>query len=217
MIQTTGTGDVGGRLLAALTARVHLVDPRLRARIAGLCEGRTPPDEVESLAGEIVNVVALFGGASASRLLEEIDAETDGTLHLSPRDAVIPIEREGSVVQARQQAGALAAKLGFRVVQRTKIATATSELARNIHMYVGRGEIAIHVVASPRAGMRVRATDLGPGIPNLDDVLAGRIASKRGMGLGLRGVKAMSDDFTIESRPGHGTRVTAFFSLASRL
>ena len=210
----TQTGDaaaLSSRLLDALTARVHLVDQRLRDRIVAMKGGRTPRDEMEALIGDIVNVVALFGGTSAGRLLREIDAETGQALRLAPRDARVRIEEEASVVEARRQAGLIATKLGFRVVHRTKIVTATSELARNIHMYAGAGEIEIHIVSAPRAGMRVSASDKGPGIPDLDGVMGGRARSKRGMGLGLRGVKAMADDFTIDSGPGRGTSVSALF------
>jgi serine/threonine-protein kinase RsbT len=147
---------------------------------------------------------------NAPRLLREIDAETGGLLDLSPRDVVVRIEGEGSVVEARRQAGLFASKLGFRAVLRTKVVTATSELARNIHMYVGPGEIAIRNVASPRMGMLVRATDAGTGIPDVEQVLAGAVRSKRGMGLGLHGVKAMADDFTIRTGPS-GTSVSALF------
>ena len=204
------SGDLGRRLLVALTARVHLVDPRLRERISAVGATRLPRDQLDSLVGEVVNVVALFGGTNAARLLQEIDAETGGELSLAPRDAVVPIVEEASVVEARRQAGLIATKLGFRAVQRTKIVTATSELSRNIHMYAGTGEIAIRVLAAPRAGMLVRAADSGSGIPNVEQVLTGAVRSKRGMGLGLQGVKAMADDFTITTGPG-GTTVSALF------
>ncbi len=204
-------GDLARRLLGALTTRVHLVDPRLRERIAGLSSGRTPREELDDLVGDVVSVVALFGGPSAAKLLREIDAETGGALSLAPNDTVIRIDAEASVVEARRRAGLIATKLGFRVVQRTKIVTATSELARNIQMYAGTGEIGIKIVSAPRPGMLVRASDAGPGIPNLDDVLAGTARSKRGMGLGLHGVKAMADEFTIATGPGRGTKVSALF------
>lgn len=211
MIQTALPSDLGPRLLAALTTRVHLVDPRLRQRIAVLGAAPVTPDELDGLVGEVVNVVALFGGAGAGRLLRELDAQTGGVLALAPRDVVVRIETEAAVVEARRQAGLIATKLGFRVVQRTKIVTATSELARNIHMYAGTGELAIRIVAAPRPGMLVEASDLGPGIPDVDAVLAGATHSKRGMGLGLRGVKAMADDFAIVTGPGKGTSVRAVF------
>jgi serine/threonine-protein kinase RsbT len=204
------SGDLGRRLLAALTARVHLVDPRLRDRISAVGATRLPREQLDSLVGEVVNVVALFGGTNAARLLQEIDAETGGELSLAPRDTVVPIVEEASVVEARRQAGLIATKLGFRAVQRTKIVTATSELSRNIHMYAGTGEIAIRVLAAPRAGMLVRAADSGSGILNVEQVLTGAVRSKRGMGLGLQGVKAMADDFTITTGPG-GTTVSALF------
>lgn len=211
LLQPGDLGSLSRRLLSALTARVHLVDARLRDRIAALGRGPVPRDELEALLGDVVNVVALFGGASAGRLLREIDRETGGALRLAPEDAVVRIEEEASVVEARRQAGLIATKLGFRVVQRTKIVTATSELARNIQMYAGTGEIALEIVSAPRTGVRVRARDTGPGISDLDEVMAGRTRSKRGMGLGLRGVKAMADDFSIASGPGRGTAVSALF------
>jgi serine/threonine-protein kinase RsbT len=210
MTPNTETVDLGRRLLAALTARVHLVQNRLRDRIAALDPVRLPRDQLDALVNEIVSVVALFGGTDAPRLLREIDAETGGVLGLAPREVLVRIEEESSVVEARRQAGLFAAKLGFRAVQRTKVVTATSELARNIHMYVGTGEIAIRHVASPRMGMLVHATDSGPGISNVEQVLAGAVRSKRGMGLGLHGVKAMADDFTIRTGPA-GTSVSALF------
>jgi serine/threonine-protein kinase RsbT len=211
MTPTPLPSDLGPRLLTALTSRVHLVDARLRARLASLGGAPLSRDELDGLVGEVVNVVALFGGAGAGRLLRELDAETGGALELAPRDVVVPIEVEAAVVEARRQAALVATKLGFRVVQRTKIVTATSELARNIHMYAGTGEIAIRLVAAPRPGMAVEARDRGPGIPDLDAVLAGAIRSKRGMGLGLRGVKAMADDFAVTTAPGKGTAVRALF------
>ncbi len=206
-----GASDLAQKLLGALTARVHLVDPRLRDRITGLDPGRTPRDELEDLVGEVVNVVALFGGTDAGRLLREIDAETGGALSLAPSDTVVRIDAEASVAEARRQAGLTATKLGFRVVQRTKIVTATSELARNIHMYAGAGEIALRIVSAPRPGLLVHASDAGPGISNLAEVLSGTTRSKRGMGLGLHGVKAMADDFAIDTGPGRGTSVSAVF------
>ncbi len=213
MIYDENAGDLSQRLLDALTARIHLVDRALRDRIVGLRGGRTSPEEIDEIASEIVNVVALFGGAGARDLLREIDAATGDALSLAPRDTTVRIEQEASVVEARRRAGVTASKLGFRAVQRTKIVTAASELARNIQMYAGSGEMEIKVVSGPRAGMLVRASDTGPGIPNLDEVMAGATRSKRGMGLGLRGVKAMADDFTIDSGPGRGTWVSALFWL----
>lgn len=211
MIPTALPSDLGPRLLAALTSRVHLVDPRLRDRVAALGGAPLSRDELDGLVGDVVNVVALFGGAGAGALLRELDAATGAALGLAPHDVVVPVDAEAAVVEARRQAGLVATKLGFRVVQRTKIVTATSELARNIHMYAGTGEVAIRIVAAPRPGMVVEAIDRGPGIPDLDAVLAGAIRSKRGMGLGLRGVKAMADDFAIVTGPGRGTSVRALF------
>jgi serine/threonine-protein kinase RsbT len=206
---------IGPRLLEALEGKVHLLSSGLRARIASLTNERAAADELEVLATELVNHVTLFAGVGALAILRQLDGATGNALKLFPRDGIVPIDQESAVVEARKQAGATAARLGFRPVQRTKIVTATSELARNIHMYVGSGEVEFRVLLAPRTGMVIHARDQGSGIANLSGVLAGRAQSKRGMGMGLRGVKAMADEFDIESMPGRGTSVRAVFYVPS--
>jgi anti-sigma regulatory factor (Ser/Thr protein kinase) len=213
--QTTADLDLGPRLLAVLEGKIDLLSSQLRERIAALSGERADPEDLEALATELVSHVTLFGGPGALEILRQLDRATSSALALFPRDSLIHIDHEAAIVKARKQAGATAARLGFRAVQRTKIVTATSELARNIHMYVGRGEVEIRVLLAPRPGMVVHARDQGPGIANLSDVLSGRLQSKRGMGMGLRGVKAMADEFDIVSEPGRGTSVRALFSMPS--
>jgi serine/threonine-protein kinase RsbT len=206
---------IGPRLLHALEGKVDLLSNGLRARIASLSSDRPSLDELEAISTELVNHVNLFAGERALAILRQLDDATASSLRLFPRDRTIPIDDESALVEVRKQAGGTAARLGFRAVHRTKIVTASSELARNIHMYVGRGEVEIHVRLSPRIGMVIHARDQGPGIGNLSDVLAGRARSKRGMGMGLRGVKAMADEFDIDTAPGRGTSVRAVFHLPS--
>lgn len=202
---------LGPRLLAALQGKVDLLSTGLRERIEALSDERVAPDEVEELSTELVNHVMLFGGGEALGILRDLDDATGSAFALFPRDSHVVIDHESAIVQARKRAAATAARLGFRAVQRTKIVTATSELARNIHLYATRGEVEIRVLLTPRTGMVVHSRDQGPGIPNVSDVMAGRVQSKRGMGMGLRGVKAMADEFDITSEPGRGTSVRAAF------
>jgi serine/threonine-protein kinase RsbT len=93
---------------------------------------------------------------------------------------------------------------------RTKIVTAVSELARNQFAYArGTGQITLRPLTLPRAGIEIDAKDEGPGIANLDEIMAGRYKSPRGMGVGLRGTKALMDEFTIMASVGAGTHVVA--------
>ena len=128
----------------------------------------------------------------------------------SARYALIPIRTEDDITRARSEARDIATKLGFSVVGRTRLVTAVSELARNIVLYVGEGQVELNLLSSPD-GLSVIARDHGPGIPNLDQIMAGDYKSRLGMGLGLRGVKRIADRFDIQTGAGQGTTVS--FSL----
>lgn len=97
----------------------------------------------------------------------------------------------------------LGRKLGFSRVDQTKMATAVSELARNMLQYAGGGTIRFAEVLAPRRGLEAFFEDHGPGISGLDDML-----EAGSMGLGLRGSKGIADEFTIDTQPGDGTRIT---------
>jgi len=103
----------------------------------------------------------------------------------------------------------LAAAIGFTATDATLIATTISELARNIVLYAGQGEVMMHgVETSHKKGIVVVARDSGPGIRSIDDVLRDGYSTSGGLGLGLPGVKRLMDEFAIESEPGQGTMVT---------
>jgi serine/threonine-protein kinase RsbT len=97
----------------------------------------------------------------------------------------------------------LGKKLGFSRVDQTKMATAVSELARNMLQYAGGGTIRFAEVLAPRRGLEAFFEDHGPGIIGLDDML-----EAGSMGLGLRGSKGIADEFLIDTQPGDGTRIT---------
>jgi serine/threonine-protein kinase RsbT len=121
----------------------------------------------------------------------------------------VPIFNDGDVVKARQMGRELASQLGFSSTELTLIATAISELARNMVIYAGTGEILLQLVNDPdRRGIVVVARDKGPGIADLDLALKDGYSTGEGMGLGLPGARRLMDDFEIESEPGHGTVVT---------
>ena len=119
----------------------------------------------------------------------------------------VEINEEYDIVTARNHAKTICDDLGFSASEQVKIATVVSELARNIHAYVGRGRIELEIVGSPRPGIEIRATDSGNGIPNIDEILAGKYRSRTGMGVGLLGTQRLMDEFSINSGPGRGTRL----------
>jgi serine/threonine-protein kinase RsbT len=125
-------------------------------------------------------------------------------------ESVIPIESDADVVTARQRARQMAGELELTTTDQTLLATAISEVARNITTYATRGEVLLSVVRDDngREGIQVIARDDGPGIENLERALRDGYTSGGGLGLGLPGARRLVDDFHIETAPGQGTKVT---------
>src|SRR5256885_14511949 len=99
--------------------------------------------------------------------------------------------------------------LGFGLVDQTKIVTAASEIARNTVDYGGGGEVLVESLsANARRGLRLVFEDKGPGIQNIDEALKDGFTSGSGLGLGLGGARRLASEFSVESRPGEGTRVS---------
>jgi serine/threonine-protein kinase RsbT len=122
----------------------------------------------------------------------------------------IPIQKDQDIVVARQKGRALAQQLGFSNSNLTLIATAISELARNILLYAKRGEMTLGVVQDDgRDGIAVVASDNGPGIHDIARALELGFSTSGSLGLGLPGVKRLMDEFEIVSGAGRGTTVTA--------
>lgn len=121
----------------------------------------------------------------------------------------VGIETDADLVIARAEGRAMAQRLGFRRPDPTLIATAISELARNLVMHVGHGEIIMRpIVEDRRSGVLVIVRDEGPGIADVDAALRLGHASRGGLGLGLPGARRLMDEFEIDSQPGKGTTVT---------
>jgi signal transduction histidine kinase/DNA-binding response OmpR family regulator len=128
---------------------------------------------------------------------------------MSPPLISLFVRHERDVVAVRQRARQIAARLGFEGQDQTRIATAVSEIARNAFMYAGGGKVEIAVEGHHAPQLLVlRVSDQGPGIRDLDAVLAGRYRSSTGMGLGMLGARRMVDRFEVTSRPGAGATVT---------
>lgn len=124
-------------------------------------------------------------------------------------DTRILVSSDADIVAARQQGRALAAELGFAGTDLTLIATAISELARNIVLYARRGEIVLRSVEDGyKRGLVVMARDEGPGIPDLPQAMQSGYSTSGSLGLGLPGVRRLMDEFDIVSEVGKGTTVT---------
>jgi len=121
----------------------------------------------------------------------------------------VPIVHEGDIVSARQKGRELAVQAGFSASELTLIATAISEVARNIVVYATSGEISLGLREQQgRRGIEIVASDQGPGIPNIALAMQDGYSTKRSLGLGLPGSRRIMDDFHITSEVGRGTVIT---------
>ncbi len=117
------------------------------------------------------------------------------------------LRTEQDVVQARQRAREVAAALGFDNQEQIRLATATSEIARNAFRYARAGAVTFSVGSDLPQRFEITVTDSGPGIANLDDIMGGRYRSETGMGMGIVGTQRLMDDFNLKTGPS-GTTAT---------
>jgi serine/threonine-protein kinase RsbT len=126
-----------------------------------------------------------------------VDAESRVTIH-SPTD----------IVTARQEVRRLASQVGFDGMDLTVVATAVSEVARNIIEYAVSGEIVIRTLSdASRSGIMMIATDEGPGIPDVEQAMLDGFSTGKGLGIGLPGARRLMDHFEVRSQIGRGTTV----------
>jgi signal transduction histidine kinase/DNA-binding response OmpR family regulator len=118
----------------------------------------------------------------------------------------LALQAERDVVQARQRAREVGAELGLDNQDQIRLATATSEIARNAYRYAHNGTVKFFLNLEPEQTLEVEVSDSGSGILNLNQILEGRYQSQTGMGMGIIGTKRMMDHFHIETSPG-GTTV----------
>ena len=132
----------------------------------------------------------------------------DQEVSVSSSRHIAVISEEG-IVLARQAGREMSAGLGLCETDQTLVATAISEVARNIILYAGRGVVELEVTTGPNGyGLRIRAVDEGPGIPDIELAMRDGYSTGSSLGLGLPGARRLMDDFSITSDPGHGTIVT---------
>jgi RNA polymerase sigma factor (sigma-70 family) len=120
----------------------------------------------------------------------------------------VRIESDPDIVAARRAAREMASRIGFSRTDLTLVATAVSEIARNIVRFASRGEIVVELVDGPRSGVRVVARDTGPGIADVERALTDGYSTYHGLGLGLPGARRLMDEFAVVSEVDRGTTVT---------
>ncbi len=124
-------------------------------------------------------------------------------------EVCIPVRSEIDIIAARQKGREMAEPLGFSNTELTLIATAISEVVRNIVEYAKSGELCLDIVREgDKCGIAVIASDKGPGIPNIRLAMQDGYSTGKSLGLGLPGAKRLMDEFEIVSEVGRGTKVT---------
>jgi RNA polymerase sigma factor (sigma-70 family) len=200
----------------AVAAQLHRTRARLRVEYLLALEQTEPPtDRCRPV------LLAISGGdrrrqrevGAARHLLEcEVCAALSEPLmeraQQKDTEVRVPIRTDADIVTARQQVRELAAKGGFTGTELTLIATAVSEVARNIVRFAGSGEICLELVEEDRPGVRATARDTGPGIVDVDEAMQDGFSTYHGLGLGLPGARRLMDEFAVASEPGRGTTVT---------
>lgn len=205
-----------GSTAGAVAAQLNRTRARLRVEYLLALENGTPPtDRCRPV------LLALSSGdrrrqreVDAARHLLECDfcAPLSGPLMERGRgrddDVRVPVRVDADVVAARQAAREAGARIGFPPTDLTAIATAVSEMTRNVVKFAESGEVVIDTVEEPRRGIRIVVRDVGPGIPDVERALQDGFSTYEGLGLGLPGARRLMDEFTVVSDVGRGTTVT---------
>ena len=200
----------------AVAAQLNRTRARMRVEyLLALQDAEPPTDRCRPV------LLALSGAdrrrqreVGAARHLLECDHCADLSEPLMQRgqqgenEVRIRIHTDADIVRARQSARQLASQLEFSRTDLTLIATAVSEIARNIVRFAGQGQILVELLDQPRAGVRIVAHDTGPGIADVELALTEGYSTYSGLGLGLPGSRRLMDEFTLTSVVGEGTTVT---------
>ena len=121
----------------------------------------------------------------------------------------LPLRTSEDIVRMRHALREQSVSIGFSLVEQTKLVTAASELGRNTVIHGKGGEVTVVQIAEgTRRGLRLVFADQGPGIADIALALTDGYSTGAGLGLGLGGAKRLSNEFSIESQPGAGTRIT---------
>ena len=224
---------VGAVLSGAISA---ITQRSIFNRLGGLA--RTPVDQLgpverQTVLKELESSLRLFARGSSAELLAACERALTADSGTSPGTApagtagpaasatpakgiqkTFAVEQEKDIATARLEAWSEAVRIGLSKFTAVKVATAVSELARNIVFYAGKGTVELRATEDDRGpSLHIVATDKGPGIEprKLEEIWAGTYKSQRGMGKGLLAVKKLVTDFHLDTGPGKGTTVTCVF------
>ena len=213
------TGSLGAELglsASAVAAQLNRTRARMRVEYLLALQGLEPPTP------QCRPVLIALSGAdrrrqrevdAARHLLEcDVCGELSGPLlkrgKTEDEGVRIRVKGDPDIVEARKQARHLAAQAEFSRTDATLLATAVSEIARNIVRFAGDGWIVMALLDGPMQGVRIVARDSGPGITDVERAMADDFSTSSGLGLGLPGAKRLMDEFTVTSVVGQGTTVT---------
>lgn len=179
---------------------------------AGIVPSRSSPGDIGRIIPLLEDGARLFVDPAHHSSLKRDLASMQGAHAVAVEERAVSLRSEHDISLARTAARDMVERMGGRALIAQRIATAVSELARNIVSYTPGGEIQLVPLMAPKRAVVVHAKDQGTGIRNLDVILAGKYKSSTGLGVGIAGTRRLSDRFDIETGPT-GTRIEAEFHL----
>lgn len=209
---------------AVLAGSITEITQRSIFNRLGVLAARPLPElgdaERRKVMSELETSVRLFARNNHGDLIAACQRALNGEAVAPRRDPGrgmikgLEIKEEKDIATARLEAWSEAVRIGLSKFTSVKVATAVSELARNIVFYAGEGRVELRSgIDGDRAQLEIVAKDRGPGIDRakLEEIYGGTYRSSRGMGKGLMAVKKLTDEFTLDTGPGRGTTVTCLF------
>lgn len=215
----TVESEIGAILTGAISAITQRSIFNRLGSLAALPIAQLTAQDRLSIMRELENSVRLFARSNSAELIAACSrALTSGAAAPAAEPGSfskkLTIELEKDIATARLEAWSEAVRIGLSKFASVKVATAVSELARNIIFYAGKGSVELRSIKDERgSSLQIVASDQGPGIDDakLAEIFAGTYKSQRGMGKGLVAVKKLVDEFDLDTGPGRGTTVTCLF------
>lgn len=201
--------EVLSRYMSPILARSVLGRATSKAGIVG---ARSSPADIGRIIPLLEDGARLFVDPAHHSSLRRDLASMQGAQAVAVEERRVVLRAEHDISSARTAARDMVERMGGRPLIAQRVATAVSELARNIVSYTPGGDIQLVPVMAPKRAIIVRAIDRGTGIRNLDVILAGKYKSSTGLGVGIAGTRRLSDRFDIETGPT-GTRIEAEFQI----
>lgn len=215
----TVESEIGAILTGAISA---ITQRSIFNRLGGLASlpiAQLTAQDRLAIMRELENSIRLFARTNSAELVAACSRALSGG-GLTPAaepgsfSKKLAIELEKDIATARLEAWSEAVRIGLSKFASVKVATAVSELARNIVFYAGKGTVELRSIKDDKgASLQIVAADQGPGIEpaRLEEIWSGTYKSQRGMGKGLVAVKKLVDEFQLDTGPGRGTTVICMF------